>query len=297
MSANARGLYYLNPDPLLDDFFLGNTDVTSSELNGDRTIGDYYAWKWGDALFVVLDPYWYSATKPFVGNTGGGEAYSPGSGDRWDWTLGYSQYLWLKKTLEGSRATYKFVFLHQLVGGTEDYGRGGANAVPYAEWGGNNTDGVTPGFEAHRPGWYAPIHRLLVEGKVTAVFHGHDHEFAYEQRDGVVYQLVPMAADATYGKGFNNYHETDPYTVRVLHNSGHLVVTVSASQVKVDYIRAILPGSQGTNASVVYSYAIAPPGYRRRSVRASNNHRPSLARWSSLTAPTDAGDAGFRGQH
>ena len=50
-----------------------------------------------------------------------------------------------------------------------------------------------------------PVHQLLVNNHVTAFFHGHDHEYAHEQRDGVVYQLVPMAADATYGYGFKEY--------------------------------------------------------------------------------------------
>ena len=88
MSANARNQYYLNPDPLLDSFYTGNTDTTNSAISGDHTIEDYYAWQWGDALFVVIDPYWYTTTKPYVGNVGGGESSEPGSGDRWDWTLG-----------------------------------------------------------------------------------------------------------------------------------------------------------------------------------------------------------------
>jgi hypothetical protein len=77
---------------------------------------------------------------------------------------------------------------------------------------------------------------------VTAFFHGHDHEYAYEKRDGVIYQEVPQSADNTYGLGFQQYHETDPYTIRVLPNSGHLRVTVSPSQVTVDYIKAFNAG-------------------------------------------------------
>ena len=131
------------------------------------------------------------------------KAATPGSGDRWDWTLGLTQYLWLQQTLENSTAKYKFIFAHQVAGGIDDYGRGGAYAVPYVEWGGNNDDGSTWAFHTRRPrGSAAPVHQLLVNNHVTAFFHGHDHEFAYEKRDGVVYQLVPMAADATYGYWF-----------------------------------------------------------------------------------------------
>ena len=258
MSANARNQYYLNPDPLLDSFYTGNTDITTSAISGDHAIRDYYAWQWGDALFVVIDPYWYTTSKPYVGNAGGGEASDPGSGDRWDWTLGWTQYQWLEQTLENSEAKYKFIFAHQVAGGIDDYGRGGANAVPYVEWGGYDDDGTTWDFGNRRSGWDAPIHQLLVKYNVTAFFHAHDHEFAYEKRNGVVYQLVPMPSDATYGYGFQQYHETDPYTIRVLPNSGHLRVTVSPTQVTVDYVKAFLSRA-GTNGQIAYTYSIPAP--------------------------------------
>ena len=114
------------------------------------------------------------------------------------------------KPWQNSTAKYKFIFAHQVAGGMDDYGRGGANAVPYVEWGGYDTDGTTYDFATQRPSWDDPDGQLLVKYKVTVFFHGHDHEYAYESRDGVIYQLVPMAADATYGYGFDDYHETDP---------------------------------------------------------------------------------------
>ena len=93
--------------------------------------------------------------------------------------------------------------------------RGGANAVPYFEWGGKNGDGSW-GFDTKRPGWGGvPIHQLMVNNGVSAYFHGHDHEYAYEVRDGIVYQEVPSASmDMSYGFGL--YSESDPYTERVL---------------------------------------------------------------------------------
>jgi len=258
MGANSRKRYFLNPIP--DAFYSGDADTPSGFISGDHLPEDYYAWEWGDALFVVIDPFWYTTVKPYIGNIGGGETSDVGSGDRWGWTLGWDQYKWLQQALESSKATFKFVFAHHVTGGTDDYGRGGANAVPYVEWGGYNEDGTTWGFDVRRAGWGKPIHQLMVENGVTAFFHGHDHEFAYEERDGIVYQLVPMAADASYGYGFQNYHESDPYTIRVLPNSGHLRVTVSPSKVTVDYVRAFLPGA-GTNGQVAYTYTMgaAPP--------------------------------------
>lgn len=263
LGANARKRYFLNPKP--DAFYSGNTDNTTSFVAGDHLLEDYYAWEWGDALFVAIDPFWYTATKPFIGNTGGGEASDAGSGDRWDWTLGADQYYWLKQTLENSTAAYKFIFAHHMTGGTDDYVRGGANGVPFAEWGGYNEDGATYAFDSRRPGWYAPVHQLLVENHVTAFFHAHDHEYAHEVRDGVIYELVPMAADSSYGFGsFQLYNERDPYTLRVLPNSGHLRVTVSPEKATVDYVRSFLPGD-GNNEEVAYSYSVdgaAPNGTR-----------------------------------
>ncbi len=268
MSANARNEYFLNPDPLLSSFYTGNTDTTYSAItsSSDHTIQDYYAWTWGDALFVVIDPYWYSTTKPYLGNEGGGESSTPGSGNRWDWTLGLTQYLWLQQTLDNSTAKYKFIFAHQVAGGLDDYGRGGANAVPYVEWGGNNDDGTTWAFNTNRTDvddlWAVPVHQLLVDNHVTAFFHGHDHEYAHEQRDGVVYQEVPMAADATYGYGFQQYTADGVYTLNVLPNSGHLRVTVDpVNGVTVQYVRASLAVAGGTNGAIADSYNIPAPAH------------------------------------
>ncbi len=266
MSANARNEYFLNPDPLLSSFYTGNTDTsyTGITTSSDHTIQDYYAWTWGDALFVVIDPYWYSTTKPYIGNEGGGESSTPGSGNRWDWTLGPAQYLWLQQTLQNSTAKYKFIFAHQVSGGLDDYGRGGAYAVPYVEWGGNDDDGTTWAFNTNRtdvnPAWALPVHQLLVNNHVTAFFHGHDHEYAHEQRDGVVYQEVPMAADATYGYGFSQYTVDGEYTLKVLPNSGHLRVTVDpVNGVTVQYVRASLAAAGGTNGAIAESYNIPAP--------------------------------------
>ena len=188
MGTNAQKKYFPNPVP--DAFYTGNTD-TYSYLDGDHLREDYYAWTWGDALFVVIDPYWYTMTKPFAGNTGGGEPEA-GDGDRWHWTLGLQQFNWLKTTLENSTAKYKFIFAHHMVGGSDDYVRGGANPAHLVEWGGYNEAGTTYGWAAKRPGWGSePIHQILVDNHVSAFFHGHDHQYAYEKRDGVVYQSLP----------------------------------------------------------------------------------------------------------
>jgi hypothetical protein len=249
-STNAQKRYFPNPVP--NDFYTGNTD-TYYALNGDQLHEDYYAWTWGDALFVAIDPFWYTTTKPFIGNTGGGEP-GTGDGDRWHWTLGDTQYWWLKNTLENSTAKYKFLFMHHPTGGTDDYIRGGAAAGTYCEWGGYNEDGTTWGFTTRRPTWPKPIHQILIDNGVSIVFHGHDHQYAYEKRDGIVYQELPSGGFS--GNGFNQYQTGVGYTIKALPSPGHLRVTVSASQTTVEYVNSTT--ANGSNGSVAYSYTVLP---------------------------------------
>ncbi|MCX6327175.1 MAG: metallophosphoesterase [Bacteroidia bacterium] len=58
MASNTRKLYY--PNPLPNSFFSGNS--ISENFVGLRE--NYYSWEWGNALFIVLDPYWYTTIKP-----------------------------------------------------------------------------------------------------------------------------------------------------------------------------------------------------------------------------------------
>ena len=261
MSVRGRKQFYLTPVP--DAFYTGNADRLEA-IGGDGLREDYYAFEWGDALFVAIDPFQYTMKNPY-GAMAGESGDDPAEGDQWNWTLGRQQFDWLKKTLESSRAKYKFVFAHHVTGGqvgrrgggNPAYVRGGANAAPYFEWGGLNADGSW-GFDALRPGWGGvPIHQLMAQNGVTAFFHGHDHQYAYEVFDGIVYQELP--SPSLMGNGFNLYSEADPYTKRVLPNSGHLRVSVDSSRVTVDYVRSDV-APNGINGQVAYSYTIEPAG-------------------------------------
>ena len=176
------------------------------------TVRSYYAWTWGDALFVVIDPYRYPVPK--AGKKSGG----------WDVTLGETQYRWLRATLENSTAKNKFVFGHQLVGGDEQ-GRGGAAHADWYEWGGHDPDG-TYRFDEKRPGWGKPIHQLLVDTGVKVYFHGHDHFYARQEKDGVIYQLVPQPA-AENGKAPGHAAEYGYTEGDLRGGSGFVLVNVS----------------------------------------------------------------------
>jgi len=264
----ARKPYYPNPVP--DGFFSG--DTRSFPLVGQRQ--SYYSWEWGDALFVVLDPYWNLPVTPEL------------SGD-WSLTLGREQYDWLKRTLENSKSTYKFVFAHNLIGGLDLAGpmRGGIEAAKYLEWGGYNLDG-TWGFERARPGWPMPIHQLLVANNVTAFFHGHDHLYAKQDLDGIVYQEGPQPSAknvnlGTRGTDYNYTHGT------VLGGTGYIRVNVSPSGVKVEYIQTWTPANSSAtrkNGMVADSYTIPPRPTNLRMTSAASYAGGSVAPDSVVAA-------------
>ena len=205
----------------------------------------------------MIDPFWTTRNKP--------AKYEDG----WCWTFGKTQYDWLYETLHGSNAKWKFVFTHHLASTTAQYkwpyiqpyyGRGGievakykVNSWPSFEWGGEDQKGNYI-FDQKRPGWaHGAVHDMLVKEKVTIVFHGHDHFFAKQDLDGIVYQECPQPGCSSYNMG---YQVSSGYIYGdFLPNSGHVQVSVGPDEVKVDYIRAYLPGD-GINGEITYSYTI-----------------------------------------
>lgn len=230
------------PQPVPDGFYSGDNE----EVEFVGLPGDYYAWTWGDALFVVIDPYWQSPVA--VDNVVGKDVAK--KRDQWGITLGDAQYQWFKKTLEESNASSKFVFAHHVQG----TGRGGIENANMYEWGGKNSKGVWE-FDTLRPGWELPIQQLMAKNGVTIFFQGHDHLFARQELDGVTYQEVPLPADPTYSM-FN----ADAYRSGTkLPNTGYLRVTVSPYNVTVDYVKSYLPGKETAsenNGMVAYSYTL-----------------------------------------
>ena len=127
------------------------------------------------------------------------------------------------------------------------------------EWGGRNLDGSW-GFDRYRPGWERPIQQLFVDHGVTIWFHGHDHLYAREVVDGVVYQAVPQPSTARYQgpdlAAQYGYDATPGETAFVL--PSYLRVRVGEA-VTVDLVRTVLPGDQTrtlVNGDVVTSYTV-----------------------------------------
>lgn len=240
---NARERFFAQPAP--DAFYSGNAE----RVEHIGLLRDYYAWTWGDALFVVIDPYWHSPVAVDNALDGGSKRR-----DLWQITLGDTQYRWLAKTLESSHSKYKFVFTHH-VNGT---GRGGMEVAPLYEWGGKNPNGKDE-FASRRPGWPMPIHQLMVKNGVSVFFQGHDHIFAKETLDGVVYQTTPVPADAS-----NEWINADAYpSAEKVVGAGLVRVTVAEDRARVEFRRAFLPSDE-TNGrrhfEVAFAYDVAPRG-------------------------------------
>jgi hypothetical protein len=236
---NARNAYYSEPAP--DGFYTGNTE----QVPYIGLLRNYYAWTWGDALFVVIDPYWSSPVA--VDNVFGG---SDKRALMWDVTHGDAQYQWLKTTLEQSKAKYKFVFAHHVMG----TGRGGIELARLWEWGGENSKGVNE-FTALRPTWSSPIHQLMAANRVTIFFQGHDHVWVHQQLDGVTYQTLSEPADPNY-----TLYNSDAYTSGdTFPNTGYTRVRVSPTGVTVEYVRTYLPKDEGpgrVSGTVAFGYTI-----------------------------------------
>lgn len=151
----------------------GPTPLTYPE--GGSQYQDYYAFTWGDALFVVLNVYTYTLTCHLLGEY-------PGSAD--DWTLGDDQLSWLQKTLAGSSARWKFLLIHHPAGGNAGddddsaYGRGGGRAA--------------------QVGQQATVHAMMRQYGVQIFFYGHDHVFTDMTVDGIHYSLPGSAGAIWY---------------------------------------------------------------------------------------------------
>lgn len=170
---------------------------------------DYYAFTWGDALFVTLNVTGYNTINHEHTN-------GPGRAD--DWTLGKDQYEWLEKTLANSKATWKFIFIHHAVGGNAGddvnsrYGRGGGRAAQVGE--------------------QAKVHALLKKYNVPIFFYGHDHVFTDMEVDGIHYICAGGAGApwkfATDETGYENY----------IPESGFTLVDINGDKASVSYIKA-----------------------------------------------------------
>jgi hypothetical protein len=174
---------------------------------GGSANGDYYAFTWGDALFVILNVMTYTPTCHLLGS-------GPGLPD--DWTLGAAQLAWLDQTLANATSKWRFLFIHHTdsgaAGDPEDtaYGRGGGQAAYVGE--------------------QATIHAMMLQYGVQIFFYAHDHVFTDMVVDGIHY-LLPGSAGAPWKfdasqTGYTHYWP----------DSGYARVSVTPDRAAVDLV-------------------------------------------------------------
>ncbi len=173
---------------------------------------DYYAFTWGDALYVMLNIQTYSI---------------PSDPSRFpslmsdvnrieEWTLGEKQMSWFETTLKNATERFRFVCMHHPGGGNAGdplntgYGRGGARAA--------NT------------GEQTRIQSLMKKHKVQVFFYGHDHVFVDDVVDGIHYTLPgSCGAPWKFTKAETGYERFWP-------DSGHAQLDVTPEKATVTFI-------------------------------------------------------------
>ena len=187
------------------------TPGPAAYTEGGSRSRDYYAFTWGDALFVVLNVMSYTPEDhPWHMIEVGADT----------WTLGAAQLAWLEDTLKNSTSKWKFIFIHHPVGGNGGnaqesvYGRGGGRAAYIGE--------------------QAIVHQWMREYGVHIFFYGHDHVFYDMVVDGIHYTL-PGSAGAPEAWKFGTSATGYP-PLSYITDSGHARVDVSPDLVSVAFI-------------------------------------------------------------
>jgi len=99
---------------------------------------------------------------------------------------------------------------------------------------------------------------LLIDNHAQIYFHGHDHFYGKQDKDGIVYQEVPQPSLKSYTT--NSAAQYGYVNGVILPNRGYLLVTVTDTSANVQYIRTYLPSeenSQRHNKDVSHSYTLA----------------------------------------
>ena len=99
----------------------------------------------------------------------------------------------------------------------------------------------------------------MIQNGVNVFFQGHDHLFAKEDLDGLVYQEVPMPSDSSYMIGM--LANADAYTANQINGTGYIRVTVCADSATVDYVKSYLPKDTSEtqrNREVAFTYSVKP---------------------------------------
>jgi len=249
------------PPPLPDAYVSGNT-VSYPNLG---LPGDYFAFDVGRMRFRCLDPYLFSTTRPHNGH---GE--TGGSQNGWDWKLGQQQYDWLHDDLTTKNTPYRVLATHHLTSCYDLpgywYGRGGIEVAqhsvtgrPSFEWGGEDAAGANQ-LPTQRAGFtHGSIHDMLVNEGNQVILKGHDHFYARQQIDDMVYLTLAKPNDTAqhtgdlWGWRFSCFYPESVTTM--FQNSGFLSIAAGAEAATFEYIQTYPAAGEG---DVIDSFSILP---------------------------------------
>ena len=205
-------------------FLPGPNHLTYPQGGSERE--DYYAFSWGDALYVILNIQTYS--RPSQPNEL--PSLAEDVNQITDWTLGEKQMAWFETTLRKANERFRFVCIHHPAGGNAGdaantlYGRGGARA-----W---NT------------GEQARIHALMKQHHVQIFFYGHDHVFVDDVVDGIHYALPgSCGAPWKFTKAETGYERSWP-------DSGHAQLDLTPEKATVTFINV--------EGKTLHSFSVSP---------------------------------------
>ena len=97
----------------------------------------------------------------------------------------------------------------------------------------------------------------MVKHKVSIFFQDHDYLYCHQEKDGIIYQELPMPSD----HGYVDYNEDRYVSGKKLPSSGYLRVSVTPSNVKVDYVRCFRPKDETAetrHGTVAHTYHVTP---------------------------------------
>ncbi len=222
-----------NPEGGEDEGWRGDQDsaATGGASEGNCSpLENYYAWTWGDALFVVLDVHRYT-------NPGGGTPETPEQ-----WTLGDAQMAWFERTLAASTARWKVVLGHHLVGGWPYDGAGTRRPTKYCYGRG--------GGRYARVGEQARVNDLMKAHGARFFLYGHDHVFAHQPADEIEFVCCGRPSylnpewfnRPVWPEAYGSYRQRD-----FLAALGYTRLTVAPDRLVLDYVRAAADPGGGEN--------------------------------------------------
>jgi hypothetical protein len=187
---------------------------------------DYYAFTWGDVLYVMLNIQTYSIpSRPDQFPTLMADVNKIE-----EWTLGAKQRSWFETTLKNATERFRFVCMHHPAAGNAGdtlntlYGRGGSRAWNLGE--------------------QAKIHALMKKHKVQIFFYGHDHVFVDDIVDGIHYTL-PGSCGAPW-----HFTKEETGYERFWPESGHAQLDVTPEKATVTFVNI--------DGKTLHSFSVRP---------------------------------------